>query len=186
MVCKFRIVKITGIILLLIQPAVRSQDYVELGVSAGSGFISADSPYISGFTSSVSAGAGWRDGVLSPRLSLYYAGDFNSLLPASTKSYYPFIKAFAIKAIYSANVSGNFFYEQGLGLFAANERIFSMSNSWGTGFIITAVGGIDLRRTSLSGFMIGVGGEYGLTFYKNNVRYLGLFIQAQYMLSLNP
>ncbi len=180
-----RIAKLTGFIFLLLQPAILSQNFAEFGITAGSGFISSDSPFISGFTSSVSAGTGKIYDVLFPRLSLYYAGDFNSLLPASGRSYYPFIKAFAVKGIYAVNVTGNLYYEQGLGLFIANERIFSRSNSWGAGFIISVLGGADLRGNSNSGFRVGFGGEYGLTFYKKYIRYFGFFAQMQYIISLN-
>lgn len=180
-----RIAKLAGLFFLLMNPVILPQDFIEFGVTAGSGFISSDSPYISGFTSSVSVGAGKLYDVLFPRLSLYYAGDFNSLLPASDRSYYPFIKAFALKGIYAVNVTNNLYYEQGLGLFMANDRIFSSSNSWGAGFILSALGGADLRGESDSGLRIGFGGEFGLTVYNRYVRYFGFFVQIQYIISLN-
>ncbi|RPI66272.1 MAG: hypothetical protein EHM47_17045 [Ignavibacteriales bacterium] len=164
--------------------ATYSQDFIEIGISAGPAFMSSDSPYISGFTTSVSAGAGKLYNTLSPRVTFYYAGDINSLLPASDRSYYPFIKAFAAKGIYAVNISSNFYYEQGLGLFIANDRIFRSTNSWAPGFIVSALGGADLRGESYSGFRIGIGGEYGLTVYNRYIRYIGIFFQAQYIIAL--
>jgi hypothetical protein len=172
-------------VFLLLNSGIFSQEFVDFGFTAGSGIISSNSPYFAGYTSSVSAGWGTMYDYITPRATFYYAGDFNSLLPASRRSYYPFIRAFAFKGIYAINVTGDLYYEQSLGLFAANDRIFSSSNSWGGGFIVGVLGGVDLRGDSYSGVRIGVGGEYGLTVYNNYVRYLGLFLQLQYIISYN-
>lgn len=173
------------LLFIIIHRAVYPQNFIEAGITAGPGFISSDSPYLSGFTTSVYAGAGKIFEDISARFSFYYAGDINSLLPASSKSYYPFIKAFSLEGIYSINVTDNYFYEQGLGLFTANDRIFRNTNSWGTGFIISVLGGADLRGLSYSGFRIGIGGEYGLTFLNRHVRYFGLYFQVQYIIQYN-
>jgi hypothetical protein len=162
-----------------------SQEFVDIGIGGGIGVISSNSPYIGGFTSSVSAGWGAMYDQITPRATFYYAADFNSLLPASGRVYYPFIRAVALKGVYAVNITGDFYYEQSLGLFAANDRIFSTSNSWGGGFIIGVLGGADLRGDSYSGIRIGAGGEYGLTVYNRYVRYLGLFLQLQYIFSYN-
>jgi len=175
--------KFIWFLLIIIQPTIYSQNFIDIGITAGPGFMSSDSPYISGFTTSISAGAGKIYDAVSPRFSFYYAGDINSLLPASTKSYYPFIRAFSLKGIYCINITDNYFYEQGLGLFIANDRIFRNINSWGTGFIVTVLGGADLRGLSSSGFRIGIGGEYGLTVYNRYIRYFGLYFQVQYIIS---
>lgn len=174
----------TILFLLLFHAAVFSQDFVDISMTAGIGAISSNSPYISGFTSSVSLGAGNFSDIISTRLSFYYAGDFNALLPTSSRSHYPSITAFALKGIYAVNVTDNLFYEQGLGLYAANDNIYSTSSGWGGGFIVSALGGLDLRGDYYSGFRVGAGGEYGLTVYNIYVRYLSLYIQAQYIFSI--
>jgi hypothetical protein len=173
------------ILLLLLGYSAFPQNFIDIGVTAGTGAISSDSPYLTGFTSSVSAGWGTLYNRINPRASFYYAADFNSILPASRRTYYPFIKALALKGVYAVNVSGDLYYEQSLGIFAANDRIFSTTNEWGAGFIVGLLGGADLRGDSYSGFRIGIGGEYGLTVYNRYVRYLGLFFQAQYIISYN-
>jgi hypothetical protein len=123
--------------------------------------------------------------VITPRVSFYYSGDFNMIIPEAGRKYYPFIKAFAVKGIYAVNVTGDIYYEQGLGLYIANDRIYSNVNEWGAGFIVSILGGADFRGSSYSGFRVGVGGEYGLTVYNRYVKYFGLFIQAQYIFSYN-
>jgi hypothetical protein len=171
------------IIFLLLSFSAFPQDFIDIGVTAGSGVISSDSPYLTGFTSSVSAGYGSVYDRITPKVTFYYAADFNSLFPSSSREYYPFIRALALKGVYAVNVSGDLYYEQSLGIFAANDRIFSTTNEWGAGFIVGLLGGADLRGDSYSGFRIGIGGEYGLTVYNRYVRYLGLFFQAQYIIS---
>jgi hypothetical protein len=174
------------IMILLILSAGRniySQEFVDLSLTAGTGLISSNSPYLAGFSTSVSVGAGEIYNVISPRLSFYYAADFNSLLPSSDRNYYPFIKGLALQAMYNVYLSGDFYYEQGLGLFAANDRIYNSSNQWGAGFILSILAGADLRGEFWSGMRIGLGGEYGLTVYNAYVRYMSLFFRAQYIIS---
>jgi hypothetical protein len=159
------------------------QQFIDVSVGAGLGVMSSNSPYITGYTSSVSAGWGAVYDNITPRISFYYAADFNSLLPSSTRSYSPFIRGIALKGVYAANVTGDLYYEQSLGIFAANDRIFSNTNSWGGGFIIGILGGVDLRGDSYSGTRLGVGLEYGITVYNIYVKYVGIFFQLQYIIA---
>ena len=56
---------------------------------------------------------------LSFRFSFLYHTDFNSILPNTTKRYYPFIKGFGLKGITFQNIEPTFFIEEGLGLIAS-------------------------------------------------------------------
>jgi hypothetical protein len=140
------------IILLLLKTESHSQDFIDASVTAGIGMMSSDSPFISGFTSSVSVGAGKSYNVVTPRLSFYYAGDFNSLLPASDRDYYSYIRALAIKGIYAVNVSGDLYYEQGLGILFVNDRIFRNTDEWGTGFYYYSISRSRFKRGFLFRF----------------------------------
>jgi hypothetical protein len=181
---KLLVVK-TGIIIMFFCPGIFSQEYVDFGITAGTGLIRSDSPYLGGFNASFSAGWGSFYNDINPRVTLYYAGDFNILLPTSVRDHYPSIRGIALKGVYSVNVTYDLFYEQSLGLFAANDRIFSTSDSWGAGFIVGILGGVDFRGDYYSGFRSGIGAEYGLTFYNRYISYLSIFIKLQYIISYN-
>jgi hypothetical protein len=174
-----------ALIWLFFSTAALSQNYIDIGITAGTGLIRSDSPYLSGFNTSFSAGWGTLYNNINPRLSLYYAGDFNSLMPTSKRDYYPFIRGAALKGVYAVNVTADLYYEQSLGVFVANDRIFDISDSWGVGFIAGIQGGLDLRGDYYSGFRAGIGAEYGLTVYNRYISYLSLFIQLQYIIAYN-
>ena len=93
-----------------------------------------------------------------------YNTDLNSILPNSTKRYYPFIKGFGLKGITSQSIEPNIFIEEGLGLIALNDRTISGTDEWDYGANFSLAAGFDLRSFEKEGFKISLGTEYGLTF----------------------
>lgn len=156
---------------------------VSAGVYAGGGVISANSPTQGAFTSSVFVESYLNPSdYLSVRLSFIYATDFNSLVPESRNQYYPSVKGISLKGIYTFYLNYNLYIEQGLGIATLNERIYSDRNNWDYGAIASLLAGIDLRQNTLYGFKIGLGMEYGLTFFNYSIQYYSIHFLAQYIL----
>jgi hypothetical protein len=162
----------------------RSYSQIDLSVGAytGGGIISANSPGQTAFTSSVFIEAYLNPmDYLSARLSFIYATDFNSLIPESRNQYYPFIKGVSLKGIYTFYFTSNIFMEQGLGGVLLNDRIYTDRNNWDLGVIFSLLGGVDFRKVEYTGFKIGIGTEYGLTFMNYSVQYFSIHFQGQYI-----
>ena len=119
---------------------------------------------------------------LSLRLCFLYHTDFNSILPNTTKRYYPFVKGFGLKGITFQNIEPNFFIEEGLGLITLNDRTISGTDEWDYGANFSLAAGFDLRSFEKEGFKISLGTEYGLTFFNTLPTYFSLYFQAQYFL----
>lgn len=159
-----------------------AQTEISAGINAGGGFISANSPDEGAFTTAV-----FIDGYLNPgdyisaRIGFIYAADFNSIVPDSRKQYYPSIKGFYLKGIYSYYLTENFYMEQGLGLLTLNDRVYSDRNNWDYGIVISLLAGIDFRENLRSGFKLGIGLEYGITLVNYTIQYYSTYFQLQYI-----
>ncbi len=170
------------IIILFLNPSLYSQMEASVGVYTGGGVISANSPSQTAFTSSVFIEASLNPmDYLSARLSFIYATDFNSIIPESRNQYYPFIKGVSLKGIYTFYFTSNIFMEQGLGGVVLNDRVYTDRNDWDLGIILSILGGVDLRKEEYTGFRIGVGTEYGLTFMNYSPQYFSIHFQVQYI-----
>lgn len=159
-----------------------SQPELSIGAYAGGGVISANSPNEGAFTSSV-----FIEAYLSPfdylttRLSFIYATDFNSIVPESRNRYYPSVKGVSLKGVYSFYLNYNFYVEQGLGIITLNDRIYSDRNNWDYGVTVSLLAGIDLRQKTPYGLRMGLGMEYGLTFFNYSIQYYSIHFLAQYL-----
>jgi|SRR5690554_981837 len=170
------------LLLIILSKCINAQSEINIGVNAGGGFISANSPNEGAFTASVFIGGYLNPSdFISARLGFIYAADFNSLVPGSRKQYYPSVKGFYLKAIYSSFITGNFYTEQGLGLLTLNDRVYSDRNHWDGGIVLSLLGGIDFREYTYNGFRLGLGLEYGLTFIKYSIQYYSTYVQLQYI-----
>jgi len=169
--------------ILLFSDELYPQESISIGGYLGGGVISGNTTSKGSFSSSlfleVDPGL-YRD--LSFRFSFLYHTDFNSVLPNSTKKYYPFLKGFGIKGITFQSIEPNFFVEEGLGLIALNDRTISGTNEWDYGTNFSLAAGFDLRDFDNRGFKVSFGTEYGLTFFETLPSYFSLYFQVQYLL----
>jgi hypothetical protein len=159
------------------------QESLSFGGYMGGGLISGNTASKGSFSSSlffeVDPGF-YKD--LSFRVSFLYHTDFNSVLPNTTKDYYPFIKGFSLKGITFQDIEPNYFIEGGLGFLALNDRTISGTNVWDYGANFSLAAGFDLRDRESKGFKISLATEYGLTFFNTLPSYFSLHFQAQYFL----
>ncbi len=158
-----------------------AQARISVGGFGGGGFIKGNSPFISSFTASLfieSSTALFSE--VTPRLSIIYARDFESILPNVRKPYLPYIQGISLKGITAQYFKDHIFLEEGFGLLALNDRTFSDENSWNFGINLSINGGFDLRGYELSGFKIGAGIEYGITFNNTLAQYSSLHFYLSY------
>jgi hypothetical protein len=157
------------------------QKSISIGGYLGGGVVSGNTTDKGSFSSSffLEADPGFYQD-LSIRLSFLYHTDFNSILPNTTKRYYPFIKGFGLKGITSQSIEPYFFIEEGLGLIALNDRTISGTDEWDYGANFSLSAGFDLRNFDTQGFKLSLGTEYGLTFNNTLASYFSLYLQAQY------
>ena len=169
--------------ILLFSDELLSQESISIGGYLGGGIISGNTTGKGSFSSSffleVDPGF-YKD--LSFRFSFLYHTDFNSILPNSTKRYYPFIKGFGLKGITSQSIEPNFFIEEGLGLIALNDRTISGTDEWDYGANFSLAAGFDLKDLDTQGFKLSLGTEYGLTFNNTLASYFSLYLQGQYFI----
>lgn len=160
-----------------------SQEVVGFGGYLGGGVISGNTTGNGSVSSSlfVEADPGfYKD--LSLRISFLYNTDFNSILPNSTKRYYPFIKGFSLKGITFQEIDPNLFVEEGIGLITLKDKTISGTDIWDYGVNFSIAAGFDLRNINKRGFKISLGTEYGLTFFRTLPTYFTLHFQAEYFL----
>jgi hypothetical protein len=119
---------------------------------------------------------------VSFRVNYLHARKIEYFLPENrTGKYYPFINAFSLKAFIKQAIGNNFFYvEEGAGFIALNDRTFSDTDVWDYGIAFNVLGGIDLRKFSDSGFTLGLGIEYAVTFNNTTASYFSSHLQSQY------
>ena len=170
-------------VMLLLPKELIPQESLSVGGYLGGGVISGNTTGKGSFSSSlfleIEPGF-YRD--LSFRFSFMYNTDFNSILPNSTKRYYPFIKGLGLKGITSQSIEPNYFIEEGLGLIALNDRTISGTDLWDYGVNFSIAAGFDLRDFDAQGFKLSLGTEYGLTFFNTLPSYFSLYLQAQYFI----
>ena len=179
----FSIVKV--ILLLTIFSALQISSFAQFRVSAGGyaggGFIKGNSPSVGSFSASffVETNTVLFEEV-TPRISIVFGRDFNAIIPNVRKPYFPFVQGITFKGITAQYFEDNIFLEEGFGLLALNDRTFSDTDSWSYGVVLSINGGFDLRGFELSGFKIGAGIEYGITFNNTLAQYSSLHFYFNY------
>ncbi|MBT8382470.1 MAG: hypothetical protein KJO59_08940, partial [Ignavibacteria bacterium] len=169
------------ILILTIQSNTTAQTRVSAGGYVGGGFIKGNSPFVSSFTASFFVETNTiLFTEVTPRLSFVYARDFNSIIPNVRKPYFPFIRGISFKGITAQYFKDHIFLEEGFGLLALNDRTFSDTDSWSYGIVLSINGGFDLRGFELSGFKIGAGIEYGITFNNTLAQFSSLHFYFNY------
>lgn len=156
---------------------------VGLGGFIGGGTIKGESPSITAFTASVYIETNFAMFLeVTPRLSFIYAKDFNAIIPNVKKPYFPFVQGFSFKGIATQYLEDEIFIEEGVGLLTLNDRTFSDTDVWGYGVVLSLSAGWDLRGINLSGFKLGAGIEYGITFNNTLVQYSLINLYFNYTL----
>lgn len=175
------------ILLVLVLSAIQASTIAQIRISAGGylggGFIKGNSPSVSSFTASFFVETNTiLFTEVTPRLSIVYARDFNSIIPNVRKPYFPFVRGLSFKGITTQYFEDHIFLEEGFGLLALNDRTFSDTDSWSYGIVLSINGGFDLRGFELSGFKIGAGIEYGITFNNTLAQYSSFHLYFNYTL----
>lgn len=151
-----------------------------IGAFLGGGIINANSPNITSAAGSIFFETGNVFNTNAAiRFSFLYSTDINQVLPSTTNRYSPFVKGISIKGI-SSQLSKNFYVEEGVGVIALNDRVFSDVNEIDFGFVTSVGAGFDLRKNKPTGFRIGAGTDYGFTFTNTYAKYFSLYLQTQY------
>ncbi len=154
---------------------------VGAGGFIGGGTIKGESPSLAAFTASVFIETNTALFLeVTPRLSYIYAKDFDAVLPNTKKPYYPYMQGFTFKGITTQYFEKNIFLEEGIGFLALNDRTFSTTDLWSYGVVLSVSGGWDLRGFNLSGFRIGAGVEYGITFNNTLANYSSFHFYFNY------
>jgi hypothetical protein len=118
---------------------------------------------------------------ISIRLKFNYSRKVEYFLPENrTNKYYPFVKSFSANVFLEQYVDSKVFVEEGIGFLVLNDHTFSDVNTWNYGMVFNALAGWDLRKFEDTGFRIGFGTEYGLTFTNANASFYSFHIQGQY------
>jgi len=184
---KSRLYFVKAVILFILIFTIQSNTSAQLRVSAGGfvggGFIKGNSPSIGSFTASFFVETNTAlFAEVTPRLSFVYAKDFNAIVPNVKKPYFPFVQGLSFKGITTQYFEDHIFLEEGFGLLALNDRTFSDEDSWSYGIVFSINGGFDLRGFELSGFKIGAGIEFGITFNNTLAQYSSLHFYFNYTL----
>lgn len=158
-----------------------AQTEISIGGYVGGGSFSGNSVSVGGFTSSLflEANIPLFEEVF-PRASLIFAKDFNAVLPNTKKTYYPFIMGLNFKGVTTQYFDNKIFLEEGVGLLALNDRTFIDTDIWDYGVVISLSVGYDLRNFDLKGFKIGIGAEYGITFFNTLPKYSSVHLFVHY------
>jgi len=167
--------------ILLISVSSYSQIRISTGGFIGGGTIKGNSPSIGAFTASVFIETNTTLFLeVTPRLSYIFAKDFNAIIPNTTQPYNPFVQGITFKGITTQYFEDKMFLEEGVGLLALNDRTFSDTDVWSYGVVLSLSGGWDLRGFNLSGFKLGAGVEFGITFNNTLARYSSLYFYFNY------
>jgi hypothetical protein len=159
-------VKVLLIFILIYSSSAFSQINFTIGGSLGGGSFSGYSPSISGFTTSafVETNLALFDEVY-PRIGFILTKDFNAILPNDVKQYYPYLIGFTAELVTYQFFENNIFLEENVGLLALSDHTSGGLNTWDYGALFSLTAGYDLRNFNLEGFKVGLGIEYGLTFF---------------------
>jgi hypothetical protein len=157
----------------------RAQDNFGIGINLGGGTLGGNLPSQGSFSTAifVEGNPGFNGNYLL-RLTFIYVTDMNVMLPTLNDRYYPYVKGISLKGIQSQDYSNSLYSEEGLGVIALNDRTFASVNEWDYGAAFSLLVGFDLRHGKEKGFKVGIGGEYGLTFTNNTVKYLSIYLQS--------
>lgn len=173
------------IIILIVSTSIRllPQEKISVGGYLGGGLIKGNTSEKGSLASSiffeVDPGL-YKD--LSFRLSFIFYPDFNSVLPNTTKRYYPFIRGIGFKGITFQNIEPYFFIEEGLGVITLNDRTISDTNEWDYGASFSLSTGFDFTKHENKGFKLSFGSEYGMTFFNTLPSFFSLYLQINYFL----
>lgn len=172
-----------AVLLFCLQSSVFAQLRFSAGGFIGGGFIKGNSPSIGSFNTSlfIETNTVLFEEVV-PRLSFIFAKDFNAIIPNVKKPYFPYVQGITFRGITSQYFQDHIFLEEGVGLLVLNDRTFSDTDSWGYGVVLSISGGWDLRGFELSGFKIGAGIEYGITFTNTLPQYSSVHLFVHYTL----
>jgi hypothetical protein len=176
-------VPILFIVIVLSSVFTPAQIRISAGGFIGGGTIKGESPSIGAFTASIFIETNTPMFLeVTPRLSYIFAKDFDAIIPNIRKPYFPFVQGFSFKGIATQYFEDQIFIEEGVGLLALNDRTFSNQDTWSYGIVLSLSAGWDLRGYNLSGFRVGAGIEYGLTFNNTLAQYSSLHFYFNYML----
>jgi len=175
------------ILIVVVFSSIHSSATAQIRVSAGGfvggGFIKGNSPSIGSFAVSLFIETNTvLFAEVTPRLSVVYAKDFNAIVPNVQKPYFPYVQGLSFKGITTQYFEDHIFLEEGFGLLALNDRTFSDEDSWSYGIVFSINAGFDLRGFELSGFKIGAGIEFGITFNNTLAQYSSLHFYFNYTL----
>ena len=160
-----------------------AQTEFSFGGYLGGGTFSGNSYSVDGFTASVFSEVNLPlFSEVYPRLSFIYSKDFNAILPNTKKAYYPYLIGLSFKGITYQYFDNKFYLEEGVGLLALNDRTFIDTNIWDYGIVISFSVGYDLRDFNLKGFKLGLGTEYGITFFNTLPQYFSVYGFVHYTL----
>ena len=180
---KYFSVPILFMVIVLSSVFTPAQIKVSAGGFIGGGTIKGESPSVGAFTTSIFIETNTPMFLeVTPRLSYIFAKDFDAIIPNIRKPYFPFVQGFSFKGIATQYFEDQIFIEEGVGLLALNDRTFSNQDTWSYGIVLSLSAGWDLRDFNLSGFRVGAGIEYGLTFNNTLVQYSSLHFYFNYML----
>ncbi len=172
--------RIITILVLLITFTINSEAQ-SIGMTLGGGFFSSNSPNITSVNSSVFINSPQLfNNTFSLRLSFLYNVDYNQILPNTTNQYNPFIKGISLKGITKQVMDSFYFIEEGIGFLVLDDRIFSGIDATDYGLVISVGAGLDLRKSSPGGFLIGAGTDYAFTFNNTFVKYFSVYLTGQY------
>lgn len=162
----------------IVLSAQQENNLFSVGGSLGGGVITLSPINQGSINSSIFIDYKYREDY-SLRMILLYNADFQSFLPNNRIAYSPFIKGANLKIIFNPTLDDDFYLEEGLGLSAINERVFSDHNDWdfGVAFSLSIVKPISRK------FDLAAGAEYCLTLTGTTVKYFSLFLQGKYFIS---
>lgn len=170
------------VLLLFLCSSTNAQSKFGVGAFLGGGVLSGNSPNVGSFSSSVFVDikTPLSDNII-PRFSFIYMRDINYILPGTRFGNYPYIQGYSLKLITSQGLSHNFFFEEGAGILALNDKTFNYTANWDYGALFSVVSGFDFRNSNMPGIKLGAGIEYGITFNNTLAKYFSLHVQAEYL-----
>lgn len=175
--------KLFTIFILAFSFSIFAQTQFTIGGSFGAGSFSGKSTSVTSFTTSLYLEANLPlFAEVYPRASFIFTKDFNALLPNTNKPYYPYLMGASIKGVTYQFFDSKIFLEEGVGLLALNDRSLIGTNIWDYGVLLSFSGGYDLRNFDLIGFKVGLGAEYGLTFFNYLPQYSSFYAFVQFTL----
>lgn len=153
-----------------------------VGVGINAGNFKGNSTSIFGLGAAVSLDVmPWFSDVIFIRSSFMVARKAEYFFPENrTYRYYPFINVIAVEGVIQQYITQSIFIEESAGFIYLNDRTFSDTNVWDLGITFSVIGGIDFRACDDSGFTLGAGINYGVTFTGTTASYVLMKLQTQY------